>query len=194
MVGAGERRVSFAVVSDRYDRLPGWEAASQNINADVTSGPVLPSPTLGYVGWAIYIGEYWHMRQRPLGLEQMPVGNVVYREKQLLSWDLHTRLARAGATAEWREGLSVELARPPSLPSYFRERYRFSRLIARGPRSLLFVTSRLLLPPLVLYRMAGCGYPLRFATTLPLLLLFSIVQMAGEIHGGLKAASDTLES
>ena len=179
-------------LDSRYDAGPAWHAAVaafERSGEDAWCGPVAPSDRLTYAGWAIWFAEYW--RVAPPAAEglicdalDIPVGNVVYRaprpDGDVLALAHHRGLLARGARVRRVIAMTVEFARPPRLGDYLRERFRLSRSIAAHAR--LF---GLVLPAIVLFRWYGAAlakprYVIRAIAALPLLLLFALVQGAGE--------------
>jgi hypothetical protein len=198
-----------ASVGERYALAEGWMAAGMGSGDwDVLTGNVAPPRRLSATGWSIYLAEYAHFTiSRPAGvLDQREAilaagGNSVYRTALVLQIPentesaFHDRLSKSGNRFVRSGGLTVEFAFPPSFREYLRERYWLSfewgtqqgRAHSRLVRAALSF-SRLALPPLLLFRRCrsiwtGRRYRLHLLYSLPLLAVYSFVEMLGEIVG-----------
>jgi len=205
------RRIAFAEASsefvacmgERYTPRPGWLAAALVCSeCDVLTGPIAPSSTLSLVGWSIYLAEYSHLFALQDGVgTTIPGGNAVYRRQFIHAFSdenemaFHARLAAEGCRFGYSSQLAVEFTSPPGWLEYLSERYRMScewgGQLARehsAARRLLLALSRLPLPLLLISRRGLAvwrdrRYRSRFVLTLPLLVLYSVLEMAGEMTG-----------
>lgn len=200
----------IAMLSDRYRAGPEWIGAALEESAfQVVGGGVAPSPDFTFREWCIYLAEYSHLapplkpgaRNRP---KDLAAGNIVYRrdvfdpdlmERCGAELEFHRRMLHSGITFGIHAGLDVNLADIPGWSDYARERYQFSRRIARDRARNLSTWARLahaaatpLLPLVVLIRTGAAiwtkpAYWLRFAVCFPVLFLFGFVQTAAELSG-----------
>ena len=198
-----------ASLGERYTPCPGWlTAARECLTWDVLTGPITPSSTLSLVGWSIYLAEYSHLfgLQKRLGsiatdALRIPGGNAVYNRQFVHSiadeneMAFHARLAAEGCRFGYSTQLAVEFATPQGWLEYLAERYQLScewgGQLAREHSAagrLLLALSRLSLPFLLISRRGlavwlARRYRVRFVLTLPLLVLYSVLEMAGEMTG-----------
>jgi hypothetical protein len=197
----GER---IAVLGDRYEATPRWlKALFERSSFDVEAGCVAPAANLSYWGWCVYLCEYAHIAppvtagptQQP---KLVPGGNVIYSASVIRQHApavptseqaFHSSLIRSGVNVGICADLEVLFALAPGVSEYVRERYEFSHAIGAegGVRKALIAP----LLPLVLPLRIGAAvaakrrYRVRFLACLPVILLLSIVQSAGEFAGAL---------
>jgi len=194
-----------AIVNSNYVPAEGWLDEVLRAGTDVTAGCISPSPALSWVGWAIFLCEYLPVAPPlPDGAIEpklVPGGNVVYQRDRIpletmrsSEWELdfHEKLRAEGRTLIRNSRLIAEFAGYEGLMGYCRERWELSHRIARTQRGTAprwwLVVSRTALPALILWRifrnvLQRPAYIGHFVATLPLVLLFGLVQASGEVHG-----------
>ncbi len=202
----------IAVLGERYVACQNWASVASKVSADVTCGCVHPPSAGSHVDWAIYLAEYSHVAPPMRGhamtekeLQAIPDGNVVYVRDvaEFASQpELRPGLFRAGRTFYFEPDLAVRYERIPYLKDYLYQRYRDSRewaVRASGKQTVAYryrsAASRLALPLLLLWRRGRNvanrkRYAGKFLTSLPLLVLFGVVEAAGEIAGFLGGARE----
>lgn len=202
----------IALFGARYVACHGWASTALKVSADVTCGCVHPPQSDSRVDWAIYLAEYSHLAP-PMPSHSMtekelliiPEGNVVYARpvaERAIHAELRPGLLRAGHQFYFEPELAVRYQLIPGLAEYLRQRYReSSKWAIRASRNrtaayrYAAAISRLALPILLLLRRGrNVAYRKRyrgnFLIALPLLLLFGIVEAAGEIAGFLNGARE----
>lgn len=207
----------IGVVGDRYEVQPGWAAAAIKSEVDVLAGCVEAPAQASRADRAIYLAEYSHvaLRTRELDLDRaeavsVPGGNVVYKRAALARGvpagvrsesEFHKALFDAGLHLRRGPALLASFAHPPSLEKYLAERYAVSRdwAAARCAGADWFLRTasaltRLALPVLLFWRWSRSAlsrprYRGWFLSALPYLVLFSVVQAAGECAGCFKGRS-----
>jgi hypothetical protein len=204
---AGDR---IAVLGDRYDVTPAWlHKLLLDDDVAVAAGCIAPGSDLNYLGWCVYFCEYAHVAPPAVSGKTtqpklVPGGNVVYSREIVRRFpparatselSFHASLIGAAATVRLCPELEVRFAIPPGTGEYLRERFNHSQAIGMegGVRKLLFAP---LLPFVVPLRISaailrGGRYLPRFLPCVPVILLFGLVQAAGEFAGALRAFRKT---
>ena len=197
----------IAVIGDRYEASPSWfRALFEERLFDLTGGCVAPSPNLNYWGWCVYLSEYAHVAP-PLvdGVTTDPKsfmgGNVVYssflvgRVKPApddTDLSFNERLLQENVSAGILGALELFYACPPSFLEYIRERFEFSRAIARRRRGMWKLLVVPFLPLIVIWRTAASvirkrRYRLRFLLCSPVIVCLAFAQAVGECIGVLES-------
>ena len=205
-VASGDR---IGSLDEHYQAGSGWvDAALSPEDWDVLTGAVEAGGHMSLSGWSAYLAEYAHLLKYagPGTLEasrvaRVPGGNAIYRRDLVQDIpegneaEFHTRLAAGSSRFRYSKQLTTIYSSPPSWRRYAAERYAQSFAWGAGrarghnvTARLLLAVSRLALPAvLVMRRAAGVfsarRYRLTFLLALPLIALFTIVEMAGEISG-----------
>ena len=212
VAASGDR---IASLDERYAAGAGWvHAALSPGNWDVLTGAVSPGAHMPLSGWSAYLAEYAHLLEcsghgavETSRIALVPGGNAVYRRDLVQNVpegneaDLHTRLAAQALHFHHSKQLIVTYSSPPSWRRYAAERYAQSCAWGAGRARghhiagrLLLALSRLALPAVLTTRRAANvfrarRYRVTFLLALPLIALFTIIEMAGEISGILNDAS-----
>lgn len=202
---------AVAIFSQDYTADSDWAViASQPAEAEVVCGEVYP-PDSGWTARAAYLWEYAHLappcRSGMLSAEEsrlVPAGAVVYRgaaidarrlQENASELDYHAQMAADGLRFYREPRLRLKYHPPGSLSQFRADRRRWSRDDARdrnGDRSifqrLALAATRAALPPVLLIRFCRAlslkpCYWLSAMVSSPLLVLFAIDQMVGEIRG-----------
>ena len=157
-----------AVFDTRYEAGPQWAEPVGSVSA--VGGRVLPAPGYTWSAWLYYVIEYgWESR--------IAEGNVARKRGAVSEGVLDARM-------------DVHLARPPTFGAYVKERFALSRDWAARHLTPITGLLRIALPILVLLRVPWWRKP----STLPGVVLMSLVMAAGEIAGSWRGRSVTVKS
>ena len=197
----------IAVIGDRYEVTPGWfRALFGEPLFDMTGGCVAPSPSLNYWGWCVYLSEYAHVAPPVVDgtiadPKSLMGGNVVYSSLLVrrvepapddTDLSFHGRLLQENASAGILGALELLYACPPRFLEYIRERFEFSRAIARRRSGMWRLLVVPFLPLIVIWRTAASvirkrRYRLRFLLCSPVIVCLAFTQAVGECIGVLES-------
>src|SRR5260370_3029404 len=205
------RGAIVALTSDACPPGPGWAEARRRGHrqpAPAVGGAIENGATSRLADWAVFFcesGRYILPLTSPRPSD-LPAQNVSYTRDALASiralllsgaWEplWHRELALRGGELRRDPSLVVTLRKHYSVADFGRERFHYARSFAgqrlagaSWPRRAAFATGALLLPPLLLARMARDLLPkrralARLACSVPYLVLFAWVWAAGECGG-----------
>lgn len=218
-IGIGQARApAVAVIEDHVLVPASWSRRMLDAleDSDVVGGTVVNAATDRTTDWAAFLCEYSHLlASRDGALDTLTGNNVVYRRRVLDKyvatladgrWEdhLHEALRRDGVRVKCDPSIVVGHKMRYRVRDYLAQRYWYSRSWAglRGramtaPRRTLAGAVRIVLPPVLLYRIvrsvlkAG-RYRAELARSLPLLAVFVCAWAAGEMVGFVAGPGDAL--
>lgn len=169
-VATGQRVAFF---DTRYQAGDGWSKGLSSIGT--VGGVVQPLGSLTWAGWVYYIVEYgWQ--------KKLVAGNICYDKPA----DLDELDPGSGVILE---EMTVSLCHAPGFSDYIAERFEYSFRWGRERVNGFAALLRLALPLLVLLRVPWWRRP----STLPGVLVISLVMAAGELVGGFFPRDATLK-
>lgn len=205
------RGAIVALTSDACVPAPGWADAVRRAHrqpAAAIGGAVENGATTRLLDWAVFFCEYgrYMLPLAPARTSDLPAQNVSYKRdalagiRELLlsgAWEplWHWQLVSQGAELCRDPSVVVTLRTHFTVAGFVRERFHYARSFAGQrlagapwPRRAAFAVAAVLLPPLLLARMAGQLLPKRralgrLACSVPYLVLFACAWAAGECVG-----------
>jgi len=210
----------IAILEDHVNVVPSWLAGVQRLHRgghQVMGGPVENAAVDRITDWAVFFCEYaWFMSPTPLGHVAAIAGsNAVYDRLALERigaalqdevWEgfLHQKLAALGIPFHCDPALAVQHKKEFGFWYFMSQRYHYSRSfagtrLAEGAawKRLAYAGATVLLPPLLLWRMAATIWPKRayrrtFLAAAPLICVFLVSYAWGEAVGALLGPGDSL--
>lgn len=211
---------TIAILEDHCNVNPRWFATIARLVAqgcEAMGGPVRNGAVVRLTDWAVFFVEYARfMPPIPTGEVDAIAGSSAVYDRAMLGrlgpelgqevWEhfLHGRMRELGVKFVNDPGLEVEHKKEFPFGYFMSQRYHYSRSfagmrLAGAPlvKRIAYAGATVLLPPLLLWRMARIlaakgGQMGRFVTALPLLFAFMLSYAWGEAIGALGGPGQSL--